>query len=505
MITNKKIIVLVFLGLIIFSAAPKTAFAAVPVFETNPVLVVKQTAWQNITSIFTTGINIEQLFEWAFKIAAEALKRQLLNMIVDQIVTWIQGGGNPKFITDWPGFFRDAVDAAGGNFLKQLGLGLFCSPYNLTLRAAFIPIPKFSDRSACTLSQIGINIENFLKNFNNGGWMAWNEMVLKPQNNIYGAYLMAWDQYEIEKSAAKKAAEAEAQAGRGFLSVKRCIRQHDEIIGEQNGQPLTNTVCDQYQIVTPGTVVGELAAKAVGSDIDFIVNAQDFAAYVAAITNAVLNRMFAEGVGLLRMALSSSGGGGGGGGGGGSGGGGGNGPAQCAPFLGTPAYNECVNAVQAGKDIKEFQKSYLIKIIDLNLGFQNQLFGAKQTTLIILNQSLDVLKQLETCQKFPHPDTTKVQSDINVITGSIAGIQSDIIALQLKQQQIKDLKDLSQIASLYAQIAGTVQPGITQSLALAAQEETNQKQLILVNYQNLLSSCLAQKLLEQQQQPQPTP
>ena len=268
---------MVFLTLIIFSAMPKTAFAAVPVFETNQIIVGKQTLLQSITSIFQKATNLEQLFEWAFKIAAESLKRQLLNMIVDQIVVWIQGGGTPKFITDWPGFFRDAVDAAGGNFLKQLGLGLFCSPYNLTLRAAFIPIPKFSDRSACTLSQIGVNLDNFLNNFNNGGWAAWNEMVLKPQNNIYGAYLMAWDQYEIEKSAAAKAAEAEAQAGKGFLSVKRCIRQHEEIIGEENGQPLTNTVCDQYQIVTPGAVVGDLAAKAVGSDIDYIVNAQDFA------------------------------------------------------------------------------------------------------------------------------------------------------------------------------------------------------------------------------------
>src|SRR3989344_2157753 len=208
---NKKIIILVFLALIVFSAAPKVAFAAVPVFETNQVIVGKQTTLQTITSIFQKATNIEQLWEWAFKIAAEALKRQLLNMIVDQIVAWIQGGGTPKFITDWPGFFRDAVDAAGGRFLQELGLGLFCSPYNLTLRAAFIPIPKFSDRSACTLSQVGVNLDNFLNNFNNGGWAAWNEMGLKPQNNIYGAYLMAWDQYEIEKTAAAKAAEAEAK------------------------------------------------------------------------------------------------------------------------------------------------------------------------------------------------------------------------------------------------------------------------------------------------------
>ena len=47
-----------------------------------------------------------------------------------------------------------------------------------------------------------------------------------------------------------------------------------------------------------------MAAKAIGSDIDYIVNADDFAAYVAAITNAILNRIFAEGVGLLHAASS---------------------------------------------------------------------------------------------------------------------------------------------------------------------------------------------------------
>src|SRR3989344_3830326 len=253
---NKKFIVLVFLAAAAFSAAPKTAFAAVPTFETNPKLLGSEIT----TALATEGNWLQRLYEWGFKIGAEVLKRRILNMIVDQIVTWIQGGGEPKFITDWPGFFRDAVDQAGGDFIKQMKLDLFCSPYNLTLRAAFIPIPQFSDRSACTLSQIGVNLDNFLKDFNQGGWAAWNEMVLKPQNNIYGAYLLAWDQYEIEKSAAQKAAESEAQAGRGVLSAKKCIRQRTELDGiDESGNKTYKTVCDEYQIVTPGAVVGDLA------------------------------------------------------------------------------------------------------------------------------------------------------------------------------------------------------------------------------------------------------
>src|SRR3989344_9185974 len=207
---NKKFIVLVFLAAAAFSAAPKTAFAAVPTFETNPKLLGSEIT----TALATEGNWLQRLYEWGFKIGAEVLKRRILTMIVEQKVTWIQGGGEPKFITDWPGFFRDAVDQAGGRFIQKLGLGLFCSPYNLTLRAAFITIPQFSDRSSCTFSQIGVNVNNFLTNFNNGGWVAWNEMVLKPQNNIYGAYLMAWDEYEKEKSAAQKSREAAAQQGR---------------------------------------------------------------------------------------------------------------------------------------------------------------------------------------------------------------------------------------------------------------------------------------------------
>ncbi|GEM_PF-4041308 len=250
-----------------------------------------------LTQINTAGIWAQQLLEWAKKIATEYLRRKLLNMIVDQIVTWIQGGGNPKFITDWPGFFRDAIDQAGGQFLKEIGLSRICSAFKAQLSAGFIPIPKFDTRSACTFSQAGGNLNNFLNDFRTGGWVAWQEMTLKPENNIYGTYLMAWDEYEAAQVVAAKAAESEAQAGRGFISVRKCL----EPIAPADGGG-----CAKSEIITPGATVGDLVSKAVGSDIDYIVNAQDLAAYVAAIANAILNRLFAEGVGLLHAGLSTS-------------------------------------------------------------------------------------------------------------------------------------------------------------------------------------------------------
>ena len=144
---SKKIIAAIIISLIGLSIIPKTADAAQAVIVVNPVLKVESVS--GIAAAVATGATITEIsFEWAFKTAKEILKKQLLDMMVDQIVAYIQGGGTPKFITDWPAFFRDAVDQAGGKFLQQIGLSQLCSPFKPLLRAAFIPIPTFTERTS---------------------------------------------------------------------------------------------------------------------------------------------------------------------------------------------------------------------------------------------------------------------------------------------------------------------------------------------------------------------
>lgn len=479
---SKKFIVSALILLLFTLAIPKPAFAQLATFEANPFLWIYNIFTSNNSNV-TAGATVAQigetLFEWGAKIATESLKRQLLNMIVDQIVNWIQGGGDPKFVTDWPGFLRDAVDQAGGKFLKKLGLSQLCSPFKEQLRLGFIPIPTFTERTSCTLSQVGVNLDAFLNDFKDGGWVAWNEMILKPQNNIYGAYVMAWDQYEIEKSAAEKAALAEAQAGKGFLSAKRCIASHEEMDDEGEW----TTTCDKYEVVTPGAVVGDLAAKAVGSDIDWLVNADDLGAYVAAITNAILNRVFAEGVGLLHTAISSSAGGSGGGGSGASA------QAQCAQLLGTSAYGDCVTAIQNGQDMREFQKNNLIATIDEDLKYRSQLLAAKQVTLNALNQSVDILKELYNCQGWVPSELATVQNTASTTAQQVSQIQSDIIFLQVKQQEVKAITNLTQVPTLFSQINAIVKPAEMYSLVTAAQDEANKTQRDLSSYQNRLDRC----------------
>src|SRR3989344_4214283 len=161
---------------------------------------------------------IEDLFKQLLAI----LKKQILDMMVDQIVVWIQGGGEPRFVTDWSGFLQDAMNETSGFFVEELGLQSLCSPFKLAIQASFIPIPPFTQRSQCTLDKIIQNVEDFAEDFNNGGWIAYSESW-KPQNNFFGVLIMASAELADRQDRASGALWSEAIAGAGFLSTKKCV------------------------------------------------------------------------------------------------------------------------------------------------------------------------------------------------------------------------------------------------------------------------------------------
>ncbi|MBI2024513.1 MAG: hypothetical protein HYT03_00260 [Candidatus Harrisonbacteria bacterium] len=235
------------------------------------------------------------------------LKKRILDVMVDQIITSIQGGGKPQFVTDWRSFLEDAGQAAAGDFARELGAGFLCQPFNFQVQIALLNVPKFSQRAECTLDKIVGNIQAFYDDFRNGGWIAYGTSW-QPQNNYFGALLMALQEKEIRTAAATFAAYSEAQTSDGYLSVKKCITtkvpQNDEEIGRIQeaaaaGKDVPPDLCLEFETVTPGSTVKSLVSKAVGSDFDFIVNATSLGDYAAAIVDALINRVFTEGLSLV--------------------------------------------------------------------------------------------------------------------------------------------------------------------------------------------------------------
>ncbi len=297
-------------------------------FEINPIMLAgaiaqKATAVSTAATAGTNAAKLSQsLLEWAKSFALSVLKRQILDVMVDQIVNWIQNGGEPRFVADWDRFFGDVAQGAVDEFVQEIGAGFLCSPFSLQVRASLLPVEKFGRNSpySCTLDKIVGNVEDFYKDFRNGGWIAYEEAG-KLQNNYYGALWLSWYGRDQDVASKLAAANAKINANSGFLSVQLCrdaktgqIISGDELAQLQGADGAyslrggsakkfttisgaTGIVCED---TTPGSYVGATLEKAAGVDFDYIVNAQQLGNYAAAITNALINRVIKEGVNGLR-------------------------------------------------------------------------------------------------------------------------------------------------------------------------------------------------------------
>jgi len=221
----------------------------------------------------------------------DVVAKKIMDYIVDETIKWVSGGGKPKFVTDWQGFLRNAGNIAFGQVLKDVGLAWLCQPFSLQVRISLLPVPKFSQRIECTLDDVVKNIEDFYKDFQNGGWIAYQE-AWYPQGNYYGEMLMIHDEMLMRGALAKEAAQNEALAGKGFLSVKKCVLYDDYGTGE----------CLKYEITTPGDTVGEAVANAITSDTQWAANIKS---WTSALVNALINRLITQGISSLKGSAES--------------------------------------------------------------------------------------------------------------------------------------------------------------------------------------------------------
>ena len=270
----------------------------------------------------------------AADIAASAFAKTLMDYMTDEIIKWIQGGGDPKFVSDWGNFVGDVKDQAGSKFLEEMVgptvMDNLCrGDWAVKIRIGLQKPPKFAERVKCTLDDIGANFDDFTRSFNNGGWEAWLT-VSEGQNNPYGLYLTAFDEKMKREASAGKAAQDEAQASGGFLSDKVCRRvtYYDARAGREQDRTGTFTQedldnldgignlsvsevqCRKWEVRTPGKIVAESLSEGLFKDIKWLQNKEKWQSYVVAIVNAVVNRMVTEGVNAIKSSDTDGSGGG---------------------------------------------------------------------------------------------------------------------------------------------------------------------------------------------------
>lgn len=337
------------------------------------------------------------IVKFAQKIAGQLLKKLILNRLVDSLVQWIQRDGEGSIIENWDTFFQEAGNAAVGEVAQELGLGFLCKPIDLQLRLLLAPVSSFTQQITCTLDSITANVENFLNDFNQGKWIAYQEQW-KPQNNFYGATLIAWDEATNRAKRAEEAAKSEGIANRGFLSFKRA----------------------DGTIETPGSLVAETATQVLKIPQDAIINADDIAQYITAIVDAYVNQLTKRGIKWLQQRTTKSQ------------------PSTdtritsqnpCSGFTGE-LFQSCISNQNTADNVFSQNFSTLTREMNGSIETHQQILNSLNATVQTQSEYVNALDKLATCQ------TSQASAQDTADTkAQLADAQQTLVYLEDKQDQ----------------------------------------------------------------------
>lgn len=283
--------------------------------------------------IGVADMNIEsvpQLLEYIFKTIGKGMAKKMVNDMVQASIKWANTGfdGNPTYPQDWEQYTRNTFRGAAGDYIKDSKLGFLCEPFQAQIRLSLIRASVPQDtRFECTLDTIGVNYENFINNFQEGGWEAFFNVTQSESGNPLSAYVTVKADLDDKVANQLGIVNQERALNDGFLSLKVCDprMKNTKPTGEYQGQNLGgmswDEVLEMYEnltleeqtefnrqfpgwnpykkqgeclndgtVTTPGSLIKGQLDKVLGSGLDSLISAQDLDAIVNAAISGLLGR-----------------------------------------------------------------------------------------------------------------------------------------------------------------------------------------------------------------------
>ncbi len=228
------------------------------------------------------------LKEYGLDLLARFISKTIYAFMSDNIVgrLLLSGrDGGPAFIENWRDFTQlsqyrgeDIFRATISNI--TLGGGATAcshirSPLSLIFNAkspvtGFIPdnfrvnsLQPFKLKNDCTLPS-NLNVAAFTRDFTQGGWPAWNELI-KPQNNFSGVFTNSIIELDNQRSFEENLDRTEAISGSGFTGKQSPCKG--------TGQ---NKQCLIFgQVVTPGKLFSDSAAATIDRELDWLISSDE--------------------------------------------------------------------------------------------------------------------------------------------------------------------------------------------------------------------------------------
>ncbi|MHB1330641.1 MAG: hypothetical protein ACYCY6_01600 [Minisyncoccota bacterium] len=279
----------------------------------NPVLTPKANAFLGVGDINLESI--PTILKFTFQEIGRSMANKMLDDMVKSTIEWANSGfeGNPSYAINPEQEFRmSANDVVGRVIDEELGLGFLCSPFQAQIRLSIqSEYTQERNNMQCTLEEIGVNLDNFYNDFDEGGWDAWIKMTQEDQNNPYGAFLSAKTDIDREVANTLAIKQQELNWGNGMKSFKRClVRQPnipstildqvrngtlseeaaEELYGEFTESAPPGTCIEYGPTETPGSVISNQLNKALGTGLEDLVTADDINSIAGALINGLLTR-----------------------------------------------------------------------------------------------------------------------------------------------------------------------------------------------------------------------
>ncbi|GEM_PF-2337461 len=174
--------------------------------------------------------------------AAYKVSKETIRAILANVLNWINTGddGNSFFLANYVEHFRNEGNKEIEKFLTEIHE-----------RDMDILIQRSIAQNVSASSQFARSIQPtistaqrdaFLKDFNNGGWNMWLQMI-QPQNNPLGQYALAENELIRRIQEAEVRETQEIAAGRGFKPGEVCLTKD------------TSGNCLYAETVTPGSTI----------------------------------------------------------------------------------------------------------------------------------------------------------------------------------------------------------------------------------------------------------
>lgn len=231
--TYKKIITTFVCGFLclIFFVTPISHVGGIKKAEAQglPVMDIGQTLINTLAQL--SGAALEQK-ELVLDGLFSDIATQALQQMTNDTLEWINSGldGDPAFVTDLSDYLQEIADDVAAEYIYGEEVSSLCTPFKLDVQLSLVKSHTqenghsgMKEQAACSLDGYTNDSEAFLSgDFYAGGWGAWFQVVLHPENTALGAKLALDRGQEAAKNEAKAEAAADVAAGGGFPSQRVC-------------------------------------------------------------------------------------------------------------------------------------------------------------------------------------------------------------------------------------------------------------------------------------------